>query len=216
MGLDAIILLVAVLAGLPLMAWSAKRHLDGGMEFPRSAFYIQSALLQIFLLGWSSAVAFNEKLDLFPRPAVTLADLGWAGLLLAIALGAMRLSWATADEATRRRLLMIVPSTPRERRWWIGVSAAAAMGEEMVFRGVVVILLSKLVGSWLAAAVITAIGFGLAHSVQGWLNSLHVALFGFAFHLLVFATGDLWMAIAVHFVYDVVAGYHLGSRTVSS
>jgi membrane protease YdiL (CAAX protease family) len=36
-----------------------------------------------------------------------------------------------------------------------------------------------------------------------------------AFHLLVLATGDLWMAMAVHFVYDVVTGFYLGSRTTT-
>jgi membrane protease YdiL (CAAX protease family) len=98
---------------------------------------------------------------------------------------------------------------------WVGVSAAAALGEELVFRGVTVTLLSQLFGNWLFAAVVTSIAFGLAHAVQGWVNSFHVALFGMAFHLLVLATGDLWMAMAVHFVYDVVTGFYLGSRTTT-
>lgn len=215
MGLDAIFLLIVVLAGLPSLAWAAKRRLDEGMVFPKLAFYLQSALLQLFLLFWSGVVAFNEKLTLAPRPAVTLPDIGWAALLLLIAVAAMRVSWSAADESTRRRLLLIVPGNRRERVAWVGVSAAAALGEELVFRGVTVTLLSQLFDNWLFAVVVTSIAFGLAHAVQGWVNSVHVALFGMAFHLLVLATGDLWMAMAVHFVYDVVTGFYLGSRTTT-
>jgi membrane protease YdiL (CAAX protease family) len=213
MQMISVAFLLFVVAGLPFLAWSAKRKLDEGFVFPKLIFYAQAVILQLVLLAWAAGVAITENLDLAADPRIRASEIAWAAVLLLTALVAMRISWHSASGPVRQRLVMLVPSSLKERIAWIGVSAAAAAGEEIVFRGVLAALLAGVTGSWLAAAIISSIAFGLGHLVQGWANSVHVAVFGFAFHLLVLASGDLWTAIAVHFAYDMVTGLMLGSRS---
>jgi membrane protease YdiL (CAAX protease family) len=204
------IFLAFVLVGLPLLAWSTKRQLDKGFVFPKIPFYVQSIILQAALLAWALFALRAERLPLGSDPAVRLSEVAVAALLLLLAIVAMRFSWRRSARKTRERILAIVPGTRRERMIWIGVSAAAAFGEEIVYRGALIQLLEKFSGSWLSAALVASIAFGLAHAVQGWANTVYVGLFGFAFHLLVLWSGDLAGAIAVHFLYDMITGYLLG------
>jgi membrane protease YdiL (CAAX protease family) len=138
-----------------------------------------------------------------------------AAVLLAAALSGMMAAWRFASPETRRRLALIVPQSDRERLVWIAVSAAAAAGEEVVYRGVTVAILQRVIDHWFTAALLTSIAFGLAHLVQGWKNAVFVIVFGLAFHLLVRASGNLYGAIAVHFLYDVITGFYLGRKVQS-
>jgi membrane protease YdiL (CAAX protease family) len=59
---------------------------------------------------------------------------------------------------------------------------------------------------WLAVAI-CVVAFALAHYVQAWKAMLLIVVMAFAFHLIVFATGDLYTAMAGHFLYDLLAGF---------
>ena len=63
-------------------------------------------------------------------------------------------------------------------------------------------------GSPEGGAVIAAISFGAAHATQGWKSASVIVLFGFAFQGLVWLSGTLVLAMAVHAAYDVTAGLH--------
>jgi membrane protease YdiL (CAAX protease family) len=214
MPASAAILLAFVFLGLPYLAWSAKRTLDAGVTFPRLPFYLQSVVLQTGLLVWGLWVAARNGIAIFGEE-IRGIDALLAAVLLAAALGGMMAAWRFASPETRRRLALIVPQSDRERLVWIAVSAAAAAGEEVVYRGVTVAILQRVIDHWFTAALLTSIAFGLAHLVQGWKNAVFVIVFGLAFHLLVRASGNLYGAIAVHFLYDVITGFYLGRKVQS-
>jgi membrane protease YdiL (CAAX protease family) len=53
---------------------------------------------------------------------------------------------------------------------------------------------------------VCAVAFALAHFVQGWKTVAVIAVLAVFNHLIVRATGDLYTAMAIHFVYDLLAG----------
>ena len=207
MSVSAIIYLLLIGLVVPILALLGKRALDRGVIVARIPFYIESALVQMVLFVIAALVAHRNRIDL--RPALSLspedAFLGMGVLLLAIA--SMRLAWPGAGLETRQRLSHIVPHTTKERVYWIFLSAAAGIGEETAYRGALFAIIRALTGRWFVSALIASMIFGLAHLVQGWKNSAYVSLFGFVFHLLAAATGALYVGMAVHFLYDVVAGF---------
>ena len=130
----------------------------------------------------------------------------WGLGVLALALISMTVAWRFARPESRGRLAMLLPVTAPERAVFIAVSAAAGVSEEVAFRGVLPILLARQTGSFALAVAISATAFALAHLLQGWWATLFVGIFGVIFHALVWITGGLWTAIAVHILYDWIAG----------
>ena len=117
-----------------------------------------------------------------------------------------------ADEKTReslRRQLgdleVMMPRTDRELGQFYVVSATAGIVEEALWRGYLFWYLGHVMPLW-AAAVVSAVLFGLAHSYQGLKNLPMVTLVGgilAAFYLL---TGSLWLPMLLHAVFDAVQG----------
>jgi membrane protease YdiL (CAAX protease family) len=83
------------------------------------------------------------------------------------------------------------------------VSAAAGVGEELLFRGFLQPLLASTIGT-LAALVIASVLFGLAHAVT---RTYALIAGGIGFYLggLWIVTGNLLAPIVAHAVYDFVA-----------
>jgi hypothetical protein len=103
-----------------------------------------------------------------------------------------------------------MPSDRRERAMWLGLSALAAVGEEISWRGVQMTLLLRATGAPLGAAGVCAATFGASHIVQGWQSAAIIAVFALAFHGIVWLSGSLYVAMAVHFLYDMTAGLTYG------
>ncbi len=107
---------------------------------------------------------------------------------------------------------------PQPRLWQLAlVAAAAGLGEELLFRGLLQAGLARLLsetqlvgiaaGPWIAL-VIASLVFGIFH----WLNATYAllaALAGVYFGLLLMATGSLWPPIVAHALYDFVALWYL-------
>jgi hypothetical protein len=198
-----------ICAGLPLLAWFSKKKLDEGLVVPRLPLYAEAFFLQSLLLLISYGVASVARVRLFrvPRFDATAVLLGSG--VLALALVAMGIGWRLASSHARRRLRMLVPTNASERAAWLGVSAVAGISEEVAFRGILPALLARQTGSFALAVAISAVAFALAHLLQGWGATLFVGIFGLIFHGLVWITGGLWTAIAVHILYDWIAGVTL-------
>jgi membrane protease YdiL (CAAX protease family) len=105
---------------------------------------------------------------------------------------------------------MSMPRTPRERWLWAGVSLAAGFGEELTYRGVMFILLSRLLGEALPAAIAVSVVFGFSHILQGWKSAVIVAIVALAMQGLVIWSGSLYIVMAMHAIYDLVAGLACG------
>lgn len=207
------ILFIAVVAILiPVLAASGKRRLDTGIVVPRVPLYIETIVLQSCLLLLSVWTARANRIMLADPVVLSARNLLFAAALLALALSGMLIANRFSSASTRLRLYAIIPINRDQRVLWVGVCAAAAISEESTYRGVLFALIAVATQSWWIAGLIAALIFALAHLIQGWKSTLFVGLFGFAFQLLVFMSGGLYMAMAVHFLYDLITGFYLGPR----
>jgi membrane protease YdiL (CAAX protease family) len=115
--------------------------------------------------------------------------------------------WKRNVERRVKRLWLVMPRDGVERALWVGVSLAAGIGEEIVYRGVLFTVLTRATDSALAAGAVCTIAFALAHWTQGRSSVLVIAAFTIVFHLVVWTTGSLYVAMAVHVAYDLAAGF---------
>ncbi|MEV4509971.1 CPBP family intramembrane glutamic endopeptidase [Dactylosporangium sp. NPDC049525] len=95
-----------------------------------------------------------------------------------------------------------------------GFMAAAAVTEELIFRGILFRIVEERLGTW-GALVLTAALFGLAHlpnpNATLW-SALAVAVEAGALLAAVYAaTRNLWMPIGVHFGWNFAAGGVFGT-----
>ncbi len=105
---------------------------------------------------------------------------------------------------------LFMPSNATELGWWLVVSVLAGTGEEITWRAVQTGLLAAATGNYPTAVVLSALSFGAAHAVQGWRSSAVIVVFALGFQTLVWLTGSLYVAMAVHIVYDITAGISYG------
>lgn len=97
----------------------------------------------------------------------------------------------------------------------LGFMAAAAVTEELLFRGVLFRIVEERIGTW-GALVLTAVLFGLAHLPNPhatlW-SALAVAVEAGALLAAVYAaTRNLWVPIGVHFGWNFAAGGVFGTE----
>lgn len=81
--------------------------------------------------------------------------------------------------------------------------------EEFLFRGYAQVNLSKLLGFWPAAFVLS-LGFGLVHLYnqgEDWVGAMSVALVGLLFAFALRRSGNLWYAVGLHAGFDWAESY---------
>ncbi len=81
----------------------------------------------------------------------------------------------------------------------------ASVAEEAAYRGVGFAILWYALGNGWVAAVLCAVAFALAHTVQGWRSAGWVFLIGLVMQGLAVLAGTLVLAMLVHLLYDLVA-----------
>ncbi len=96
----------------------------------------------------------------------------------------------------------------------IGVMAAAAVTEELLFRGVLFRIVEERAGTWVALLV-TGVFFGAAHLLNSdatlW-GAIAIAIeAGFMLAACYAATRSLWVAIGLHFGWNVAAAGIFGA-----
>ena len=172
----------------------------------------QWALFAVLMIGWD--VADRHWADLGFSLAVDYRLLlGLALTFVAIVFMVQqlrRLGSADAEAMQGLRgqlgkLEFIFPRTESELSRFTAVSITAGIVEETIWRGFMIWYLSQLMPVW-AAAVVSTVGFGLAHAYQGASNVPKVILVGAAFTLLYLLTGSLWLPMVLHAVFDIVQG----------
>jgi membrane protease YdiL (CAAX protease family) len=87
---------------------------------------------------------------------------------------------------------------------WVGCFFVVALTEEMLFRGYLQTALSRLIGFWPAAIVLSTL-FGLVHlhnSSEVLFGIAALALGGALFSLALWRTGSLWWGIGFHTAWD--------------
>jgi membrane protease YdiL (CAAX protease family) len=173
--------------------------------------HFQGAALELlFMTAGSLAVAWVQHISLFPRVLPSWRDILAGVATYASAVLYMRPRWRRAVESNSQVVHLFMPSNRAERTWWFTVSLLAGIGEEIMWRGVQTGLLAAATGSYALAALLSALSFGGAHAVQGWRSVRVIVVFALGFQGLVWLTGSLYVAMAVHVCYDVTAGLAYG------
>ncbi len=195
---------------LPYLAMQSARNLPRMTQRPRKGHFISVLVVQGVSVLISIQVARAEQIPLFPAqlPPASAIVVGAAMAVLTIL--ALRPRWREAVERREPRVHFVMPRDAAERRLWVGVSLAAGCCEEITYRGVMYVLLLRLAGDPMMAALAAAMLFAGAHAVQGWKGILAVGLIGLSLQGLVLLAGSLYVAMAVHTLYDLVTGLTYG------
>ena len=198
---------------VPVLAWkSRQRSLRADAPKPPLARFLRSGCVMLALFAMLSLLtAWKQDLDIWsPSIQRPLVSIPLAVGLYVLAVVLMRPRWRRAVERRLPHLRYFMPQTPEERRWWVAVSVCAGVSEEITWRGVQPPLLAFVTGSPLAGALLCAAFFGAAHAMQGLKSAMVIVVFALAFQLLVWTSGSLLLAMIVHAVYDVTAGFTYG------
>jgi uncharacterized protein len=122
----------------------------------------------------------------------------------ALLLKAVAAGWPKVEAARRERILKLYGAEDRAQlRWILAGAVCAGVGEEIVYRGVLFALASRLTGSVLVGMLISIVLFALAHTTQGFKSTIVVGLLGLLFHLFCLLIGSLVSAMIVHTIYDI-------------
>jgi membrane protease YdiL (CAAX protease family) len=198
---------------LPFAVFRAhRRHATGAKPLPDPKQHFRGATVEAAaFLTISLLVARATRIDLLAFDRTKLVPgLAAGAAMYAAAVSYMRPRWRRAVERRAPIVRLFMPRDAGERLWWIAVSLLAGIGEEITWRGVQTQLLVPVVGVYAVAALLSAISFGGAHFVQGWRSVLVIIVFALGFQAVVWASGSLFVAMAVHVAYDVTAGLSYG------
>jgi membrane protease YdiL (CAAX protease family) len=195
---------------LPYLAVLSARRLPSMSQRPRKPHFISILMVQGVTVIISLRVAEVERIALFPdvMPSPLAIAVGVVMTILTIVV--LRPRWRDAVVRRDPRVHFVMPRDAVERRLWVAVSLAAGSCEEITYRGVMYVLLLRLAGDPLIAAIAAAALFGAAHAVQGWKGVSAIALIGLSLQGLVLLAGSLYVAMAVHVLYDLVTGFTYG------
>ncbi|MCU1231177.1 MAG: Abortive infection protein [Acidobacteria bacterium] len=192
---------------VPIVALRTRRAVLQMAWPPNRIVFYSGALIQLVLFTAASIfVAAKEKIELFPHRAPTAIQ-ALIGLVVLIVLVAfLRPHWKRSVLAGDKVLALFMPATRDERLLWLLVSLLAGFSEEITWRGVQTALLERVIGTLVIAILISAVMFAAAHAVQGFDGVALIGAIALVFHGLVLVTGSLYVAMAVHFLYDAIAG----------
>jgi hypothetical protein len=224
-GFPSFIFLLLVLVGLPLSAIRTRRRLrPAGATHPgepkkpppsrrQVLIFTPVHLTLLGFIAWffGSTFGYNP----FAPPSVLRAGDLAAGLMALAVLGGIRWAvhrWLSSAEQRSLPILRWLPRTAGERALFVLGAVLAGLAEEAAYRGVTVAILRWMLGSLALAWLIAAAAFAVAHAVQGWKAGVAIFFIALTLHGLVWFTGTLVVAMAVHAVYDIVVGIVAGNR----
>lgn len=193
------------------------RRADAGEPVDRSQLYRNTiighwTLFLMCMAMWAgatrpwSALGFTLQLDLRFALTVVLTILGIAVLLMQ----SRQVKTATQEEINGikerfGKLSIIMPRNGNELARFYRLSITAGIVEEILWRGFLIWYLGQFMPLW-AAALISSLGFGMAHAYQGLSHLPQVTAIGAAFAGLYLLSGSIWLPIILHAAVDIVQG----------
>lgn len=192
-------------------AWQVESNRLG--TYGASAIFLWS----MFALVWLIQRIDGRRLPPLGFTVPGWRDFGWGIAFLVIAYPILGvLAWIlelvglSIPEMVIRSLL---PVTSNERIAWVGISITAAVAEETVFRGYLLVRGEEILKSLWLAVTLSALTFGIGHYYQGWGGVVLISLYGLMFTWLRFRTGSLWACMIAHALQDVLAVYFADLHT---
>jgi membrane protease YdiL (CAAX protease family) len=203
------------------------RRVDAGETIDRTELYdvttwTQWSLFFLAIIIWVlsdrsfPSLGFTLPLDTNFLVAAVLTGVGIALLLVQF----RQVSSASTDEMRKFRgqfgnVDFIIPRNGNELGRFYKLSITAGIVEEALWRGYLFWYLGHFMPIW-GAAVVSTVGFGVAHAYQGVGNLPRITLVGAVFAVLFLLTGSLWLPIILHAAIDIVQGrlgYEVMHRT---
>jgi len=202
-----IALFFVVLAGMLLPLILSARDANEGVPLYQQAIIVIVASLVCQFLRRRPVSEMFGAVDLrWPRDLLVGAALG--AMLMFVPAALLHVSGYVAFQVNAPALPALWPV--------IGVLAAAAIAEEVLFRGFLFQRFIDGLGVWPAQLVIAAL-FTLTHSdalkeigTQGWLAGANIFLASIMFGLAFLRTRSLALPLGLHFAANVVQGPVLG------
>lgn len=195
---------------IPIGAVRSQKLLANRPLPPRQR-YFRAAVIQVALFALLSiVVARQNAIVLFPRRAPPPLAFATGAVFLAIAIPFGWTRWVKAVRERQKVVALFMPTNNNERMLWLAAAALAGFGEEITWRGVQTTLLNRLTGNVWVAIAIAIVMFSISHAIQGWNSVAVIALYTTGFHAIVWLSGSLYVAMVVHFLYDLIAGLSYG------
>jgi membrane protease YdiL (CAAX protease family) len=212
-GGPSLLFLAYLLGFLPWAALRSARRLRPAFERPghgtrgeRLVIWANTLFAQglLLLTAWVAGRSFGFRF--FAPAGGRAAAAAVVAFALCFGLRALARAWRTEEERRRLVVYRLAPRSAVEWSVWSLVALAAAVAEEIAYRGVGVALLTWWSGRMSVAVLACAAAFAIAHALQGWKSAAVIFGFALVMHALVAATGSLVPAMAVHLAYDLAAG----------
>jgi len=121
------------------------------------------------------------------------------------------LEWKYISDEIKQRYGDYSPSTTNERFAWIPFSLIIAISEEILYRAVLFGIFYQLTDNYWIAGLISAALFAIAHWKYGLTALPSAFLVGLGLQYLVYISGGLYIAIAIHFIHNLVNGIVYGA-----
>lgn len=184
----------------------------------RSQLHLNAMATHLLIFGIAWYAGLLQGLRFLGPVHLTPRDFLAGGVALGLMGGLAWVSHLMRSEDERRRMWVLgfLPRTLREGVPFTLLAAVGAMSEELAYRGVTFTLFTMLTGSAVAGALIAALLFAGAHYPQG--GKSMAVIFGIALvkQGLVVFTGTLWIAIGVHFTYNVLTALRMAGHAGES
>lgn len=205
-------LLHIVLFGIliPALVVKSRDNLTTRPVPPRDRHFTAVIVQLLVFLGISVWVGWMEHIPVLRPFELRWAAVGLATVMLAAGVVLMAPRWRRKVEERDPKAYYFMPRNGKERGLWALISLAAAVAEEVTYRAVLFALLTTLTGSAWIAALLASAAFGVSHMVQGAQSALIISAIALALHGLVALSGSIYLAIVVHFLYDLIAGFSYG------
>lgn len=199
----------------PLLRYNFYRNLKKQLNIDTRArilFYRTQALWE-----WSWVVVLALIFMPLPEPnkwlGLTLPNpMGWlimAALLVGIGLSVVLLKRNPGAMSAMQRSLeasvLLLPSTPVERKWYAVTAITAGICEELLYRGFLLHYLPATfpVLDWLLAAIVSGVIYGLSRAYQGFRGISQTALTGFSFAVVYYLSGSILPAMVFHILAEI-------------
>jgi membrane protease YdiL (CAAX protease family) len=213
------IVLLSIIIGYPI--WDSyfmkKGDFSNKIKMYLTIIISQWIIVAILFIFWS--VTNRSFSDLFnvrePILSYQMENLKLYGLGALIALGIYVLLFLFSKKLKTKLLKykddqldairFMLPSTLVERLLFVLVAMTAGFCEEFVFRGVMLSYFENLPVqlSVFTIAIIMSFLFGIVHLYQGWKGVLSTTYIGGILLYIYLVTGNLWLCIIIHFLFDV-------------
>ena len=224
-GLASTLYLALMLGLMPWMAFRSRRIMLGravdaaGTTTPvptRTRIFASTlvSLALVFWLSWITGRAFDFHPFALPHFGARSVVAAIGAFETQIALMIVNRRFRSAAERRTMPVYKLMPRKPVEWMLYVSTAVAAGVAEETAYRGVLFSILWYGTGSPWVAVFVSATAFAASHALQGWKSTITIFLMALTMHALVWATDTLLLAMVVHAVYDIVAGY-IGARRVA-